>query len=157
MTKTEFLDSCNDIVSDKLYFGKSTDDINEEISNNMWSFSIPEEIKKEFTIEDLNNLFIKIVDNRKVQVIKKDHSMKFYLWYDEQAFQLRFNLISAYNDNLPFSCNYVILNDIKQIFKNFLKREKNYISWDECKEIDFNEDESYENVNNILEVYMTTF
>lgn len=157
MTKTEFFDSCIDIVSDKLYFGIKEDDLNEEISNNMWCLSIPEEIKKECTIEDLNNLFIKITNNRKSQVIKKNHSMKFYLWYDEQAFQLRFNIISSYHQKLPFGIDYVIINNINKIFDNFLIRDKNYISCDEYNDIEFDKIEVNDEIKKVLEVYMITF
>ena len=49
-------------------------------------------------------LFERIIENRQQQLdqANTDHGMIFYLWFDELALQLRFNLISDAHERLPF-------------------------------------------------------
>ena len=46
--------------------------------------------------------------------------MLFYVWFDWQAAQLRFNFISDYNSNLLFGCKIETIDNIKPIIEEFL-------------------------------------
>jgi hypothetical protein len=46
--------------------------------------------------------------------------MLFYVWFDWQAAQLRFNLISDYESKLPFSLEIETINNLKPIIEEFL-------------------------------------
>ena len=50
-----------------------------------------------------------------------DHGMILYAWCDEQASQLRFNLISDYQDRLPFGCQLHVVDAPDAIIAGCLK------------------------------------
>ncbi|WP_460014446.1 hypothetical protein [Lysinibacillus sp. CTST325] len=46
--------------------------------------------------------------------------MLFYVWFDRQAAQLRFNLILDYDFKLPFGCEIEIIDNLERIIEEFL-------------------------------------
>ena len=66
-----------------------------------------------------------------------DINLIYYLWFDEQAGQLRFNFINSNHDKLPFGCKLVFVDSEKEIIDDFLN--SNYldgIHWSEFKVVD---------------------
>jgi hypothetical protein len=123
MTKQEFLLELDEIVSAPLFIGKSESDIKEEIANNMWYISISSELASVLTTEDFATFIKKTISNRKAQVmaLKATTDTLFYLWFDEQASQIRLNVVSDYGAGLPFGCKVTPINEFYPIIKEFLE------------------------------------
>ncbi|MBN1764533.1 MAG: hypothetical protein JW860_04685 [Sedimentisphaerales bacterium] len=119
---TKFFEIVETIINDELFIGESENDLNEEMKNNMWHIQITTEQQKLISEDILLESIENIIENRKNQIIfsNKNHGMLFYLWFDEQACQLRFNLISDFHNVLPFKCNYKIINNPLPVLKSFL-------------------------------------
>ncbi|OJW81082.1 MAG: hypothetical protein BGO69_03195 [Bacteroidetes bacterium 46-16] len=139
-----FFNALEDILSDTLYVTDQTDDVQKEISENCWALGIPRGID----IEVLMSFFQKVKENRKAQLILSDIEVDliFYLWYDEQACQLRFNLINTNHRELPFKCALDIVDNERTVIEQAFKTE------DETPDIDLDKNET----TLVLKVYRTT-
>ena len=106
-------------MTDSLFIG----DIKLETDNNLWSISASSKLISTLTIEELADFIERVISNRKEQVDARKSSAKmmFYLWFDAQASQIRFNVISDYKAGLPFGCKVIRTDDYKPILSDFLK------------------------------------
>jgi hypothetical protein len=118
----EFFQDLEDIVVDPLYIGDSEEEIDQEIANNSWSISISNELGTQLTVKAFIHFFDKVMSNRRKQIkISNNHTgILFYVWFDWQAAQLRFNLISDYSSKLPFGCEIELFDNLEPIIKEFL-------------------------------------
>jgi hypothetical protein len=114
---TTFLQHFADVIEDELYIGVSVDDLQQEIQQNMWLLSKPTGFDE--SLQDWLDLINHIIDNRKQQIAKSSQSMIFYLWFDEQASQLRFNLINDSHEFLPFNSNIELVPSFYKIVEAF--------------------------------------
>jgi hypothetical protein len=114
---TTFLQHFADVIEDELFIGTSTQDLQQEIQQNMWLMSKPTGFDE--SIQDWLNLINHIIDNRKQQIAASGYGMIFYLWFDEQASQLRFNLINDSHKFLPFSSNIELVPSFYKIVEAF--------------------------------------
>lgn len=122
MNKQEFLKDLNEIIEDEIFIGSTIEDLNHEISQNHWSFSMSQELANDFTVEELKDFFIKVIDNRTNQIAnsKSNHGMFFYFWFDWQSSRLRLNLISDFHERLPFGREYNVFNYLEPIIEEYL-------------------------------------
>ncbi|WP_088833101.1 hypothetical protein [Paenibacillus tyrfis] len=122
MNKEFYFKNLEEIVSDIIVIGNSEQDLTEETTNNMWRISLDLKLAKTIEVDDYREFFLKVIQNRQEQVIRssQNHGMIFYLWFDPLACQLRFNLISALNERLPFQCNLEFVENMDEIIINFL-------------------------------------
>ncbi len=164
MKKEEYIESLVEIINDDLFITAETNRIDEEVSKNCWSISSSQEIIDQLSIEELENVIDRIKENRIAQIAKSDTNvgMIFYLWFDGQANQLRFNLINENHKHLPFKCKVEFEKDISSILYTFLKSSyHNGIPMDELDEIlpieDASEDESAEMNSYVLKVFKEVF
>lgn len=97
----------------------------EETAHNMWCISMSDQLKKTVAIHDIVKCLQNIIDIRQKQI--QQHSIMppitFYLWFDEMACQLRFNVISGCNVSLPFRCEVLIVDSLQEIVRKFLTIE----------------------------------
>lgn len=122
MKKIDYFESLNEIVDDKIFIGKSLDDLKTEISNNMWRIGIERETVETVSVSDFIVFFEKVIDNRQQQInlSSSNHGMSLYVWVDHQAGQLRFNLISDLHARLPFGCDIEMTTSLETIIEEFL-------------------------------------
>jgi hypothetical protein len=122
MDKNKYFKNLEDIITDPIFIGSSKEDLDEEISNNMWRISLEQELASKISINDFVVFFNKVIANRQSQIktSNKQHGMIYYLWFDWMASQLRFNLISTVHEKLPFQCELELLESIEPIINNFL-------------------------------------
>lgn len=122
MNKDDFLIELEDIVYDSLFIGGHKDDLNKEISANRWSISLSRQLASQLTVSDFMNFFHKVIEDRQQQILKSnsDHGMLLYVWFDWQASQLRFNLISQIHERLPFNGKIEILDELETIINEFI-------------------------------------
>jgi hypothetical protein len=122
MNKIEFLQDLEEIVVDPLFIGDCEDDKDQEIANNMWKISISNELGTQLSVKDFIDFFEKVISNRRKQIKISNNNlgMLFYAWFDLQAAQLRFNLISDYDSKLPFGCEIETIDNLEPIIEEFL-------------------------------------
>jgi len=120
--KEHYFKDLEEIITDTIFIGSSERDLEEEIANNMRRISSNKELIKTLTINDYKDFFNKVIQNRRDQVINSTlkHGVIFYLWFDQLACQLRFNLISDLHKKLPFQCDLEILEQMDDIILAFL-------------------------------------
>jgi hypothetical protein len=89
---------------------------------NMWALTFDDDLIKNIQLDDLKFFLTELLNNRRIQLLKKSATLqaKFYLWFDEQILQLRFNLLFDTNNPLPFGCKLDIIHDSETILKEFL-------------------------------------
>jgi len=123
MKKEEYIESLNEIVNDKIYITTEVNNIEEEISINGWGISVNQEMSSQLIIEDIQNVLNKIKENRRRQVESSNLNigMVFYLWFDEQSSQLKFNLINKNHNQFPFKCQINIVDDSTLIIDSWLR------------------------------------
>lgn len=120
MDKNEFFQDLEEIVVDPLFIGNSKEDIDQEISNNTWSISVSNEMNIKLSVKDFKDFFREVISNRSKQIKMSNKGMLFYVWFDWQAAQLRFNLISDYDSKLPFSCEIETIDNLEPVIEEFL-------------------------------------
>ena len=108
MTKDEFFENINEIISDKIYLTDNLDELNKEIENNHWSIAIDSDTVKFIEKDDLLYFLRKMIKNRISQLHKSELDMDliFYTWFDEQTGNLNFNFINSRHENLPFRAEH---------------------------------------------------
>jgi hypothetical protein len=110
----------------------------EETLINMWALSIDPEATKAILIKDLTDFVSSLFKARTQQVEQLDVScpVVFYMWFDEMAAQLRFNIISDFGKALPFTCELEFVNSPQAILEEFLASHLHAgISWNEFEEL----------------------
>jgi hypothetical protein len=133
-----FLAPFQDVITDEIVIGSSRDDLLTETRANQWLITLSHEQRQSLTPSDLLMLFEKIIENRQQQLdqTKTEHGMIFYLWFDEQALQLRFNLISDSHKSLPFRCQLNVLPTPEPILDRYLHYAYHAaIPWNELHEV----------------------
>lgn len=133
-----FLAPFQDVRTDEIVIGSSRDDLLTETRANQWLMTLSHEQCQSLTISDLLTLFERIIENRQQQLDQAnvDHGMIFYLWFDEQALQLRLNLISDSQERFPFGCQLNVLLTPESILDRYLHYSYHEaIPWDELHEV----------------------
>lgn len=128
MVKNEFFHSLEEIVVDPLFIGESLQDLAEETTNNTWSISISKELATDIAVEDFIDFFQRVMANRCEQIRSSNNrdGMLFYIWFDWQSAQIKFNLISDYDTALPFGFEIEITNKLEPIIEEFLRFPYHY-------------------------------
>ncbi len=123
MNKNEFFQSLEEIVVDPLYISDGFQDLDEETANNTWSMSISKELATEIVVKDFIDFFQRVMTNRREQIRGSNNQdgMLFYIWFDRQSAQIKFNLLSDYDTALPFGCEIEITHKLEPIIEEFLR------------------------------------
>ena len=110
------------IIQDNIFLSGNTKSIQKETYENMWEITFDKQFIAQISIEDLNAFLKKLLQNRSEQMKTRfSHNYAtFYFWFDEQALQLRFNILSGKNIKLPFECKLKIEQTVDPIFIHFL-------------------------------------
>ncbi len=116
-------DYMNEIFDDEIYISGKTTNLKEEIKQNTWGIGLPIPLLKKTTIDMLLDIVKQLLKKREQQILLLNVKTiaTFYLWFDELALQLRFNLISGQQTKLPFNCDLKIIDKPNEILKDFLK------------------------------------
>lgn len=99
-----------------------TNNIGIETDCNMWAIGISDNLIDNLSVKDLEDFVSKLLENRSNQLkaLGVNQVVTFYLWFDAQALQLRFNLISSTNKPLPFGCRIICLKTCTPILQDFI-------------------------------------
>ncbi len=158
---SSFFDRLSNIIEDGIFIGITLDDLETELKNNTWFLSASQQEVKVLGKEILAAFFDKVIENRLKQIknTPEKHGMIFYMWFDEQASQIRFSLISDFHESLPFGNPRLIFLDTPDlIYEQFLDSE--YHDGIPFSELEISDWDSHENETddahqpqNLLNVY----
>jgi hypothetical protein len=129
-----------------------------ETEHNMWTLAFTDPNTLSITENDLITFF-RLLHTR-IQKQLNDSNSSFpvtlYLWFDEQAGQLRFNVISGHIEKLPFGCTVQKVSDPASIIETCLSSPYLHgISEDEAEDISFDEDrDDDDTIEYVLFVYV---
>ncbi len=144
MTKEAYLEDLEkDLLNDKMFITERTDLVDKEITSNCWVLSFPEELVDKVSSFEILEVLIKVKANRQGQLESSGVAVDliYYLWFDEQAGQIRFNFINSFHKGLPFGCKLDFVETEKEIIDDFLHSPYlNGIPMGELKNVDPNEE-----------------
>ena len=152
----DFLAAFQEVITDKIVLGSSRDDLLTETKTNQWLITLSHEQCQSLTSSDLLLLFERIIENRQQQLdqANTDYGMIFYLWFDEVALQLCFNLISDAHERLPFGCQLNVLSTPEPILERYLHFSfHEVIPWSQFQEVSEGRDGKDEENEYVLDVY----
>lgn len=142
--KTTFFSELYNSAQGTIYITDKTDELEKEVASNLRLISVPKEIIPHTTKKDFLLLFDEVKRNLKEQLENCDIDIDliFYLWHDEQAGQLRFNVINSNHKSLPFACAIQLTSVLEEIVDSFINSDNTdgAIPWDEIKFIDHHSD-----------------
>ena len=115
-----------------------------ETDYNMWAIDISESLVDKLNVKDLEEFITELLKKRSNQIVALgvNKAVTFYLWFDAQALQLRFNLISSVNKPLPFGCKLMYLETYIPILQDFITTIKKVVLREEQIEYINPEDDS---------------
>jgi hypothetical protein len=129
----------------------------EGMCHNMWCITLEGDLIDNITLEQLKHFVDRLIENREQQVknINLYKNVLFYMWFDQQALQLRFNVITGDVNSLPFACKVRLYNAPVPILNNFINTVKEVIR---CSDrIEFFNDEDCEDDENVEEYILDVF
>jgi hypothetical protein len=117
------LHDVNSIVHDEPYISGKASAFDQETEHNMWCISIDDVLLRSITERDIVQFFDELISRRSQQLEKNNPQVPvtLYVWFDKQALQLRFNIISGKVEHLPFGCTVHKVDTLYAIVKDFLE------------------------------------
>ncbi len=137
MSKEEYFNQYESYIAEKIFLTDETSEVQNEIYENMLSFTVSKDQRANLTITDFINFLYRIKKNRKSQLIvsKTNSDLIYYIWYDEMAGQLRINFINANHSKLPFGAELEFTSNEVEIVNGFLESEYlDGITWDKLSD-----------------------
>jgi len=158
MSEEEYFNQYESYIAEKIFFTDETSQVQNEIYENMLSFTVSKEQHANLTVAIFINFLSRIKKNRKSQlnVSKTNSDLIYYIWYDELAGQLRINFINANHSKLPFEAKLEFTSNQVEIINEFLQSEYlDEITWDKLSNDtgDLQDKESTKLSNFKLKVY----
>lgn len=130
----------------------------------MWAIDLRDELIVNLKIQNLIDRFLSALLNKRTsQLYSIDPKQEaiFYIWFDAQVLQLRFNFISNCHASLPFGSKLNILDSYEPILNNFITEsrrvmaEGRFVEIYEPDEFPYDDDDDKEIAEKfVLDVYM---
>jgi hypothetical protein len=133
-------DEFNIIINASILLTGATNQVKEEIYENMWVISLDENLTPSINKETVKNFIDTLIQQRQEQVTALNYPATLYLWHDEQAAQLRFNILSGHRFKLPFGCKVELQDTIDSILDEFIARGNGYIPLEEIEFLNADEE-----------------
>ena len=134
-----FLARVAEVAGAAITFAQHSDNINMEANANLHTFSLSPDEAQRVTVEQVFDFVRMVVDAYEKQITKlygSTHPMVFYCWFDEQASQFRFSMVSKFYGKLPFSSPLNHVKDLSLILEKWLNSEYHSgIPFEEFKEL----------------------
>ncbi len=159
MIKDDYLKILQEYIDEPLYITTSTDELDKELDRNYWWINGSADQIKSLSMEEWTDYIHALISNRHNQLVtsKIKIDLIFYSWYDDQAGQLRFNLINSNHQKLPFGAKYETVS-LNYILEQFLSDPcYGVIPFSELIEVDPTTIESREvndDVNHVVKVFV---
>lgn len=122
-SKEAYFQDLESIVTDQVYLTVSRDELEKEIAENMWTIGVSEELAGTIAPEEVQAFLQRVKHNRCEQLAQRGWhgGLRYYLWHDPQAGQLRFNFISLLHESLPFRAPVNTCADEASIIRAWLQ------------------------------------
>lgn len=129
---------------------------NDHTYPNMWALTLSDDLISTIQLTTLTNFFMKLLEHQRQQLhtIDQEPTATFYLWFDEQALQLRFNIIPGIQQTLPFGCNIRKVLSLDLVLQQFLTTAHKIAKTGEPIEFLDHDTDEYDDANYILDVYV---
>lgn len=127
MTQKEaYFKDLESIVTEPVYLTASLDELEKEVAENMWSIGVSKELAGAISLEEVQAFLQRVKRNRQAQLAQHGWpgELRYYLWHDVQAGQLRFNFISALHEALPFAAPIDVCTDEAPIIRDWLQESE---------------------------------
>jgi len=158
MSKEEYFKQYESYIEQKIFLTDETSQVENEIYENMLSFTISKKYLAKLKVTDFINFLSRIKENRKSQinVSQTISNLIYYVWFDEMAGQLRLNFINSNHSELPFGANLEFTSNEVEIIDEFLHSEYlNEITWD--KLFDDTVDQQYKKSTEIIDFKLKVY
>ena len=106
-----------------IYITDKTDDMEKEIYENCVKIGVPDEHLENISASLFQNLLYQVKQNAKRNLDTNSLSVDliFYVWFDAQAGQLRYNFLNSNHERLPFIAEFQLVDDVYEICDLFVK------------------------------------
>lgn len=152
MTKEEFFQNNDKILSAEIYLTDNLDNLLNEMETNHWCLNIDPKTAKNIEKQELKDFLKNVIENRKSQLEKSSMNIDlvFYIWFDQFSGNLHFNLINSKHEKLPFDSELNFVDSIDKIIEKFLDSTYlDYLEKASWEELENNSNEK----NNRLNIY----
>ncbi|HEX4068657.1 MAG TPA: hypothetical protein VHX42_01040 [Candidatus Babeliales bacterium] len=131
--------------------------LSEEIYHNMWCVSLEGNLIESITFKQLKSFVDELIKHRELQLKDKIflRGVVFYMWFDQQALQLRFNIITGDATSLPFECKIQLQTSPDLILNKFINTVKDVARCGD--QIEFFDSKDWEDENEeeyVLDVFV---
>ena len=111
------------ILVSSIHLEKKTAIEQRDILENTWAITFSDKIVKKLQVVDLVQFVTKLIKYRTEQLCQMNLSTNatLYIWFDEMALQIRFNVLSGENIELPFCCTLNVVSSYESIFQKYIK------------------------------------
>ena len=115
------------IIISTIYLEEETATSQENILENTWAITCSNKLLKKMKLKDLCRFVSHLIQYRSEQISQMDLSTKatFYIWFDALALQLRFNILSGENIELPFGCTLNFVTSYEVILQQYFHAAQN--------------------------------
>lgn len=96
--------------------------LNHEAHSNQWGFSFTQEQVQNLSPEDVNAFLSEVINiyDHRLRQANASGCMAFYCWFDAQASELRFSLVSEAHGGVPFAHPIETVNSLVEIVELLL-------------------------------------
>jgi len=117
-----FRDWLMEVDSEDLTVDATENGLNREARSNQWGFSFVQEQIQTLSLREVTDFLDALVEsyNHRLSQPEYQPAMIFYCWFDPQASSLRFSLVSASHNALPFGAPIELLDGSQAIVQDFL-------------------------------------
>ena len=106
-----------------IYLTDKTDEMEKEIYENYVKIGVPEEHLENISAIFFQSFLYEVKQNakRNLDTNLLGVDLIFYVWFDAQAGQLRYNFINSNHERLPFTAEIQLVDDVYEICNLFVK------------------------------------
>lgn len=113
------------IFEEPIYLSGKTsqDQFYKELYANSWGIIVDDEFAKKIKADEIAEFISDLVKfrSKEISMIKPMPHATLYFWFDQQALQLCFNILSGAKRKLPVDCKINIVDSPYPILKEFIK------------------------------------
>lgn len=109
------------ILTSPIYLEREIAQSRQDILENTWGIAFSNNLVKKLQITDLSRFVLDLIRHRTEQLCEMNLGINatLYIWFDELALRLCFNVLSGENIELPFYCTLNIVDSYEIILQKY--------------------------------------
>jgi hypothetical protein len=132
---------------------------NDVVLQNTWAIALSPTLLSTINLKDLERFIHDLIAVKQKQITALGIPATLYVWFEEMAAHLCFNIIAGHQKELPFGCTVVPVKDPKKILKAYISSPYHAgIPTEEFEDItsepDLDEDDDNEYVLPVFSIYL---